>query len=397
MAQEKLHTHYDNLKVARNAPPEVIKAAYRILSQRYHPDRNPGKPDAHRVMALVNESYQVLSEPKSRAAHDDWIAEEESVRDVRAVEEVLAQWKSSAQPDRRGAAPQHPRESADPDVPPSERPAHQPERKQEAAHGYSRFNEEQRPHRRHHYAPEPESRTKWGPPVMGICVLLTLLGLVSTVSPTSREPSAMGPVSKGSTHLASEQLAAPTATPARGQAASQSQAAVLGGSIEPEAQKEPLNKIAIPSPFHFSTSEISLPPASTQDLVNAPNGLPWPVGGGYLAGYYLGAQGGLSSITVNNSKVNAPAHVQLFSLTTGKAERHLLVPAHGRFSLQEIRAGAYEIRFKYLGEELAYVSTRIVLQEADSLSGTQYDDVSMTLYKVRGGNMQTRTLPKGEF
>ncbi|MCS6804710.1 MAG: DnaJ domain-containing protein, partial [Blastocatellia bacterium] len=38
----KLHTHYDNLKVARNAPPEVIRAAYKTLSQRFHPDRNPG-------------------------------------------------------------------------------------------------------------------------------------------------------------------------------------------------------------------------------------------------------------------------------------------------------------------------------------------------------------------
>ena len=31
MSQERVVTHYDNLKVARNAPTEVIRAAYRAL------------------------------------------------------------------------------------------------------------------------------------------------------------------------------------------------------------------------------------------------------------------------------------------------------------------------------------------------------------------------------
>jgi DnaJ-class molecular chaperone len=33
-----IRTHYDNLKVARNAPDSVIKAAYKALCQTYHPD-----------------------------------------------------------------------------------------------------------------------------------------------------------------------------------------------------------------------------------------------------------------------------------------------------------------------------------------------------------------------
>lgn len=74
---EKIHTHYDNLKVARNAPPEVIKAAYRILSQKYHPDKNPGSKDAERVMALLNTSYEVLSDPVKRKEHDLWIEQKE--------------------------------------------------------------------------------------------------------------------------------------------------------------------------------------------------------------------------------------------------------------------------------------------------------------------------------
>ena len=76
MAQ--LHTHYDNLKVARNAPPEIIRAAYKTLSQKYHPDRNPDSPDAIRVIQIINSAYEVLSDPVKRREHDEWIARTES-------------------------------------------------------------------------------------------------------------------------------------------------------------------------------------------------------------------------------------------------------------------------------------------------------------------------------
>ena len=74
----KVHSHYDNLKVARDATPEEVRAAYRTLTRQYHPDRNPGNPDAQRVMAVVNVAYGVLSDPVKRAEHDEWIAAEEA-------------------------------------------------------------------------------------------------------------------------------------------------------------------------------------------------------------------------------------------------------------------------------------------------------------------------------
>ena len=74
-----LHTHYDNLKVSRTAPAEVIRASYKALAQKYHPDRNPGDGECERVMKLINLSYAVLSNPEQRAAHDAWIAEQEVV------------------------------------------------------------------------------------------------------------------------------------------------------------------------------------------------------------------------------------------------------------------------------------------------------------------------------
>ncbi|GAB3053004.1 hypothetical protein GCM10027155_19250 [Acinetobacter apis] len=73
----KIQTHYDNLKVSRTAPIEVIRAAYRSLSQKYHPDRNQNSVEANQVMRLVNQAYEVLSDPVKRKKHDEWIARQE--------------------------------------------------------------------------------------------------------------------------------------------------------------------------------------------------------------------------------------------------------------------------------------------------------------------------------
>jgi len=79
MAGKKVRTHYDNLQIARHAGAEVIKAAYRGLSQRYHPDKNLGnRHDAERIMRLINEAHDVLSDPQRRARHDRWISEMEA-------------------------------------------------------------------------------------------------------------------------------------------------------------------------------------------------------------------------------------------------------------------------------------------------------------------------------
>jgi hypothetical protein len=71
-----MHTHYDNLKVTRGAPAEVIRAAYKALSQRYHPDKN-ASPDAQRIMRIINEAYAVLGDPDRRKAYDRELAARE--------------------------------------------------------------------------------------------------------------------------------------------------------------------------------------------------------------------------------------------------------------------------------------------------------------------------------
>jgi DnaJ-class molecular chaperone len=74
----RVHTHYDNLKVTRDAPPEVIRAAYRALTAKYHPDRHLDNDDTARVMRLLNAAYEVLSDPARRDEHDAWIADSEA-------------------------------------------------------------------------------------------------------------------------------------------------------------------------------------------------------------------------------------------------------------------------------------------------------------------------------
>ncbi|NTW82994.1 MAG: DnaJ domain-containing protein [Chlorobiaceae bacterium] len=72
-----IYTHYDNLGVSRNSPDDVIKAAYRILSKKYHPDLNPGNPEAANRMKSINESYRILCDPNRRKLYDEWIREQE--------------------------------------------------------------------------------------------------------------------------------------------------------------------------------------------------------------------------------------------------------------------------------------------------------------------------------
>jgi DnaJ family protein B protein 4 len=60
---------YDVLGVANNASETDIKKAYRSLSLKYHPDRNPSE-EAKTKIQEVNEAYECLSDQASRNQHD---------------------------------------------------------------------------------------------------------------------------------------------------------------------------------------------------------------------------------------------------------------------------------------------------------------------------------------
>jgi len=74
-----IRTHYDNLKVTRDAPVSVIRAAYKALCQTFHPDKFQGSnEEAERVIKLVNIAYSVLIDPVKREEHNAWIREQEA-------------------------------------------------------------------------------------------------------------------------------------------------------------------------------------------------------------------------------------------------------------------------------------------------------------------------------
>ena len=62
--------YYEVLGVERTADEAAIKAAYRKLAKKLHPDVNPGDKDAEEKFKEVNEAYQVLSDPQKRAQYD---------------------------------------------------------------------------------------------------------------------------------------------------------------------------------------------------------------------------------------------------------------------------------------------------------------------------------------
>ena len=64
--------YYIELGVPRNAADKEVKAAYRRLARRYHPDVNTSDPDAEARFKRVNEAYQVLSDPKTRRDYDQY-------------------------------------------------------------------------------------------------------------------------------------------------------------------------------------------------------------------------------------------------------------------------------------------------------------------------------------
>ena len=62
--------YYEVLGVARGAPEDEIKRAYRKLAVKFHPDKNPDDPHAEEKFKELGEAYDVLIDVDKRAAYD---------------------------------------------------------------------------------------------------------------------------------------------------------------------------------------------------------------------------------------------------------------------------------------------------------------------------------------
>lgn len=63
-------SYYEVLGISKTASEEEVKAAYRKLAKKYHPDLNPGDDSAANMFKEVNDAYETLSDQSKRAAYD---------------------------------------------------------------------------------------------------------------------------------------------------------------------------------------------------------------------------------------------------------------------------------------------------------------------------------------
>lgn len=387
-----VHTHYENLRVARNAPPEVIRAAYRVLAQRYHPDVNPS-PDAARVMKLLNEAYAVLSDPQQRAVHDSWI-EDHLIKE--ALDEALAQtWQAAADARR---APQH-QDASSPVPPPPPPPAPTPA--PVVWKGFSNI---------------------LGP--LGVVGLLLVVGFQLTTgkravsSPpvvTYQQPDAawvgerawpeverttnfasLSPAEKDSVREAYfERVVAPKVSPGQ-LAAARAQFYLESGHSNLAAVQAPRQP---PTRRPPSAADTQVFDRQTAGPAWSPNGKPWPARAAYLDGFRRRAASGLSTLTIDNTSGGADVYVKLCSASADRCDglRHVFIPLGASFTMSTITQGQYDIRYRALDNGALAKSEPIALAQAEEARGIRYSTVRLTLYRVVGGNTAFESLPEDKF
>lgn len=491
---KNIRTHYDNLKVARNAPPEVIRAAYKTLSQKHHPDRNGNSVESQRVMKIINESYSVLSDPEARRRHDAWIVEQES---------------PEASEDK---SQRHQREIEFP--PPVSGEVNfydlDEETRRRIKDRASGVNKGQIRIKLdgvlwnyiwcvllsgwfyYIYTSAAEYRweeetTYWHAgltAVVGFLLARNISWLYSWHSKPLKSWLVLTPLYLIKFHL--DQISywpiwtisdiKATHNYRNGSYQDTALSLTLDGSrktfsISPEsAYQNLLNKLqeydtklrsAVNSndlayiidndeflavregrtkekkkrsfaplaiyillplisfgflginykfnhdrPFKPAYSKSKTPynskPQGKPNYVRsatAPNGASWPSSASYVANYPKLNTSGLSSVTVDNTQNDSDVFVKLVFIEANESHpvRVFFIPAFGKFKISSINPGLYDIRYRDLTTGGLARSESFTLEEISTYNGTRYSDMTMTLYKVRNGNMQTYGLSESEF
>jgi hypothetical protein len=291
----KIHTHYDNLKVSRGAPQEVIRAAYKALSQKYHPDKNPGDEKAARIMAIVNTAYGTLSDPVRRREHDEWIAAEEWEID----------WLESTRlEDGRGHGDKH----GDKPTPHWDDP---------------------------HVVAAPYRLSRDARLWAGLS-LAFLLGGVGGALLTGQDK--VMPVAVASALANVESRAGAP----RDEHMNPWAVASLKRSEEtrPPSDIRALAVTQLVVPLRAPDCDTEL-----HTLV-APNGEPWPAQSGYVDGYPVGNRGQEMELLVDNSTNSSPVLVKVYDMDRGSNVRHVFVQAHDSLTVDKLAAGKYEVRYQ---------------------------------------------------
>lgn len=305
----KIHTHYDNLKVARMAPQEVIRAAYKALSQKYHPDKNPGDEKAARIMAIVNTAYTTLSDAQRRKEHDEWIA----------AEEWEIEWLEST--------------------------------RHEDGHGHGKATRDDGAWHPEHVdagrRKRPLRNTRMWVAVGAMFALGCVAGVVISNPPrlvSVALASALGSKVDARVDLKADPLGVAVIPAKPAQPAPDKWAVakpVLTDTVPikvPEVKALAVSQVMIPSRAPDCDTEL-------HTLV-APNGEPWPQRSGYVDGYAVGNRGEQLQVLVDNSANASPVFVRLVDMDQRLSVRHLFVLAHDSMTVDQLATGRYELRYQ---------------------------------------------------
>lgn len=96
-----MQNHYKILGLTPDAEDAVIKAAYRALCKKYHPDRYDGdKSFATDLMKKINNAYEILSNPQKKKEFDekwgqseDFSSTEQTEETFNASKELESEWR----------------------------------------------------------------------------------------------------------------------------------------------------------------------------------------------------------------------------------------------------------------------------------------------------------------
>src|SRR5690554_6294644 len=90
--------YYKILGLTKGATVKEIKAAYRKLARKYHPDLNPDNKESEQKFKEINEAHEVLSDPENRKKYDmygeDWKHGEAKEKAQREYQEQYQQQSS---------------------------------------------------------------------------------------------------------------------------------------------------------------------------------------------------------------------------------------------------------------------------------------------------------------